>query len=163
MVRYKAGAKWWLDDNDPADVLILAMARREQGARVGATFWSEIAADLAERLVRGELIMVTGGAPHEVFPVESFSVDQMRVWLSVSSMKVEGQSSGEVAISDANWSRVTDGLKLAGWEARKSNGRMVWSLSHEKRDELCMLFGRGVGPTVSEIRRARRAALKESV
>lgn len=163
VVRYKAGAKWWLDDNDPADGLVLAIARREQAGRVGATFWSEIAAGLAERLVRGELTMVTGGVVFDVFPVESFSVDQMRVWLSVSSMKDDGQGAGEVAISDANWSRVTEGLKLAGWESHKSNGRSVWSLSPEKRDELCMLFGRGVGPAISDIRRARRDALKESI
>ncbi len=171
VVRYKSGAKWWLDDDCPADGLILALARREQAGRVGATFWSEIANGLAERLVRGELYRATGGDIVEAFPVEAFDVPQMRVWLSTSSGALAGQgvagsgnrggngNEAEIMISDANWIRVVEGLRLAGWESHKRTGRMVWGLSPEKRDELCMLYGRGIGPTVSEVRKARRGAL----
>ncbi len=156
VARFKGGAKWWLDDDDPADAHVLAIARREQSGRVGSTFWSELAAGLAERLVRGELFSITGGVVNEVFPVESFDVGQMRAWLGAG----QGQDRAEVAVHDGNWPRVAEGLRLAGWESQKSNGRMVWRLSVEKRDELCALFGRCVGPTVSEIRRARRAAVE---
>lgn len=171
VARYKLGAKWWLDDDDAADVQVLALARREQAGRVGATFWSEIANGLAERLVRGELYRATGGAISEAYPVEAFDVAQMRAWLTTSSETLEGQGAPrggnlggngndvEIVISDSNWPRVTEGLRLAGWESYKSHGRMLWRLSVEKREELCMLFGRDVGPAVSDLRRARRDAL----
>lgn len=167
VVRFRSGAKWWLDDDDPADARILAIARREQAGRVGSTFWSEVAAGLAERLIRGELFRVTGGdgVAVEVSPVEAFSVEQMRAWLGVSSVRSDGmspnQNGNEAAIHDGNWPRVAEGLRLAGWESRKSNGRMVWHLTAEKRDELCLLFGRDVGPVISGVRRARREARRE--
>lgn len=156
VMRFKAGAKWWLDDDDSADALALAIARREQAGRVGATFWSELSSGLAERLVRGELFLVTGEVAHEVFPVESFAVNQLQAWLGAAQGPNQNQSVAEVAVHDGNWPRVAEGLRLAGWESHKRNGRMLWRLGAEKRDELCMLFGRDVGPTVSDIRRARR-------
>ena len=170
VARYRLGAKWWLDDDCAADVLVLSMARREQAGRVGATFWSEIANGLAERLMRGELYRATGGFIAEAFPVESFDVPQMRLWLSTSSGSLAGNGGNrggngnevEIMISDANWPRVAEGLRLAGWTSHKRNGRMVWALTPEKRDELCMLFGRDVGPMVSDLRRARRDALADS-
>jgi hypothetical protein len=139
--RYRSpGCRWWFEDSDPRDARLLAMAGREQARRCGSGLWEEKAADIADRLVRGELLTVgAGGAGVEAFPSDHFSVDQMRAWLGAM---VEGGD----AINDSTWVRVTDGLKRAGWEARKISGRMRWCLSADKRDELCALWVRDVGP-----------------
>ena len=163
VIRYKQGARWWLDDNDPADALILSLSNREQASRVGSTFWGELASSLAERLVLGQLFTNDGEQIAEALPRDTFSVLQMRAWLGVSSSQggsagapAHAQGGAEIVIDDRNWPRVAEGLKLAGWEQKKSNGRMRWLLSAEKRDELMRLYGRDVGPVINDVRKARR-------
>lgn len=160
VTRYKAGSIWWLDDADPRDMRLLAMAEREQSQRIGGTFWSEIAANLADRLVLGRLAaMDKDGRLSEAEIDRKFSVNQMRAWLSTQTEDRDGAMVGgdnEAHITDANWPKVCDGLRIAGWESRKSNGVMKWSLTPERRDELCLLHGREVGPKISPMKRARR-------
>lgn len=160
--RYKAGERWWFDDADPRDIRLLAMAEREQSGRVGGTFWSEVAADLADRLILGQLSTLDrDGNINEALPRDGFSVQQMRAWLATQTGGGRNNQ-GEVQINDSNWPRVCDGLRLAGWDSKKSNGIMRWFLAPERRDELCQLHGREVGPAVSAIRRLSRKSASES-
>ncbi len=124
VARYKDGSRWWFDDADPRDEALLRMAEGEQVRRVGGVLWDEIAADLADKLIAGVLVEDVGGAAS---PLAHFGVAQVRAWL----LKATG---AELEISDANWARVTEGLKRAGWEPRKIGGRMRWSLTAERRE-----------------------------
>lgn len=150
--RYKAGEKWWFDDADPRDMRLLAMAEREQAQRIGGTFWSEIAADLADRLIMGQLTALNkAGGLDQAEPHWRFSVTQMRAWLAT-------HAGNDVTISEANWPKVCEGLRLAGWDSKKSNGTMQWFLTPERRDELNLLHGRDIGPKISPMKRVLREA-----
>lgn len=174
--RYKAGEKWWFDDDDPRDQRLSAMAQGEQQRRVGGTYWSEVAADLAEKLVCGHLLYLSKAKELTTAqPWERFNRTQMTVWLSrvaLASGNVasvtgydddtgqgqggEGVRSQATTIDDRNWLKVAEGLRLAGWESKKSNGLMLWALTPEKRESLCLQHGRDIGPKISPMKRAFR-------
>lgn len=167
VVRYKAGERWWFDDDDVRDQRLLAIAQREQEKRIGSTFWSEVAADLADKLVCGHLVyLAKPDELNEALPWEKFSRQQMMTWLTLlandGDISPGGDSDNDddkgsvIRISDGTWRTVTDGLKLAGWESTKSNGTMKWSLTVEKRDDLCLRHGRDVGPRIGPMRNLRR-------
>lgn len=124
VARYQEGARWWFDDADPRDEAILRLAEAEQVRRVGGLLWDEIAADLADKLIAGELAEAAGGVADSI---GRFSVAQMRAWL----LQLTG---GDLEVSDTAWPRIVEGLKRAGWESCKSSGRMVWRLTAERRE-----------------------------
>lgn len=124
VARYQEGARWWFDDADPRDEAILRLAEAEQVRRVGGLLWDEIAADLADKLIAGELAEAAGGVADSI---GRFSVAQMRAWL----LQLTG---GDLEVSDTAWLRIVEGLKRAGWESCKSSGRMVWRLTPERRE-----------------------------
>ena len=161
VVRYKAGGIWWFDDNAPRDQRLLAMAQHEQEKRIGSTYWSESAADLADKLVCGNLVyLAKSDELATAMPWDKFSRDQMIAWLSASAdvngVALDDDNENVIKISPAEWRTVTDGLRLAGWESTKSNGTMKWSLTSERLDDLCRLHGRDVGPKIPPMRRAKR-------
>lgn len=136
VVKYRAGSRWWFDSHDPRDKKLLLMAEREQAQRVGSGLWEELAANLADRLVRGELPVLDGGVVARY--TDGFTGDQIRAWLS--SM-VEGGTK----IDDVGWLRVAEGMRRAGWESYKS-GRNKWRLNIERREELCQIWEIDQGP-----------------
>lgn len=131
VARYQDGARWWFDDADPRDEALLRMAEGEQVRRVGGVLWDEIAADLADKLIAGVLVEDAGGAAS---PLAHFSGAQVRAWLVAATRN-------ELEISDANWPSVAEGLKRAGWESRKINGRMRWRLAAERREAGTLFAG----------------------
>lgn len=162
--RYKAGESWWFNDLDPRDQRLLAMAQREQQKRVGSTFWGEVAAELADKLVTGQLAYVTkAGELATAQPSEKFNRGQMTVWLSQCAIAagvvagadgLDDDSGKSVTIDDRNWLKVVDGLKLAGWESSKSNGLIKWCLTLERREALCLQYGLDIGPKIGPLKRA---------
>lgn len=127
--RYQAGGRWWFDDTDPRDAAVLALALGEQVRRVGGTLWGEVAAELADRLIAGDLEETGGGTADTI---GAFSVAQIRTWL---------EAQAKIEITDTAWLRITDGLKAAGWEPKKSHGRMRWRLTTERREAGTLFLG----------------------
>lgn len=128
---WRAGRRWWLDDHDMRDLRILHMAESEQFRRVGVSLWDEVGANLAERLVLGQLKITTECCSTATVRGH-FSVEQMRVWIW------DLNHCGEQIDSTA-WLKAADGLKRAGWEKVMINGRSRYRLQAERRDELCKL------------------------
>lgn len=129
--RYRAGARWWLDDQDPREQKLLDLATGEQAARIGAGLWEDIGAELAERLAHGEMHEPESKGGYRAAAADgAFSVAQMRVWVAVLAQ------CGDKDFTAAEWNQVTEGLKRSGWQSRKSRGRMVWELTPERRDTL---------------------------
>ncbi|MFA7239914.1 MAG: VapE domain-containing protein [Sulfuricellaceae bacterium] len=134
VVRYDKGERWWFDDADPRDTKLLRMAEAEQRGRLSSGMWEELGADLADKLVKGELPLIEGGLVASY--LDGFKGEQVRKWLT-SMIGDKGMGAG--AIDDATWLRVAEGLRRAGWESFRSNG-MKWRLTVERREELCQLW-----------------------
>lgn len=128
--RYQSGERWWFEDSDPRDAALMALAQGEQLRRVGGTLWAEAAAELADRLIAGQLQRLAGGVADSV---EAFRVEQVRAWL----MDQTG-----IEIADTAWLRVADGLKAAGWESVKLTRAKIthWRLTAERREAGTIFF-----------------------
>ncbi|QRM20578.1 hypothetical protein GBK02_14895 [Dechloromonas sp. TW-R-39-2] len=161
VVRYKAGERWWFDDNDPRDQRLMRMAEREQAKRVGGTFFGEVAADVADALVCGRLSYTNkAGELAEALPWDRFSRNQIIEWLSQYAGAKGGTPHDDdkqqrIRIDDSNWSRVTAGLIEAGWWKTKVSN-YVWSLKPERLEALRQIHGRDIGPAESPMRSAKR-------
>lgn len=155
VIRLRSGERWWFDDADPRDLKLLRMAEAEQGRRVSSGMWEELGADLADKLIRGELPLIEGGLVARY--VDGFNGEQMRSWLN---KMVDGGG----RLDDVAWLRVSEGLRRAGWESYRSNG-MKWRLTTERREELCLLWdvfqhpGKSLSVVKAEVE-ARRAVDK---
>ena len=150
VARWRAGARWWFDDADPRDRRLLRLAESEQGRRISSGMWEELGADLADKLVRGELPLLDSNlAAHHG---GGFSGAQMRAWL-------DDMAEGGRVIDDVVWLRVADGLRRAGWESYKS-GCMRWRLTPERRADLCAIWevDQDQHQSMSEIRAEHEAS-----
>lgn len=132
MAMYKAGDIWHFDDDDPRDQRILRLAAGEQDNRLSATMWQETAAGIGDNLVLGRLKLLDSAESAKA--TGNFGFEQMKAWMA-------GPADGAIKLDDSQWLRATDGLKKAGWEARKTGGRMRWQLTEERRNDLCQKLG----------------------
>lgn len=141
---YQNGARWWIDPASPADARFRAICDREQRGRLVTSALSDLALDLADKLVCGRF-MDEDEAPASDSQAFETSLMQRRMFPGV-----ERVSSGE-------WMAAATALKLAGWGKRKGGyGRTVWFVTPEKVAELRQLHG--LGPASGESSKRKNGA-----
>lgn len=121
VAEYLAGARYWIDEVGAEDATLSALTLAEQRRRLMPDCWDELALDLAEQHVRGELAPKLEALGHEGAGGPSLA----------ALMQSAGMESVQADVSGQRGQRFARALRKSGWATYMSGGRSKWRLSDE--------------------------------
>lgn len=123
VARYRAGARWWIDEHGVEDAELQVMATAEQRARLIVEAWDELGMELAEQVVLSKL---------EIGSEKNRKTLKIGVGVAIAElMKAAGLEGLESDESGRRTTAFSKSLRKAGWENFDSNGRRRWRLTKE--------------------------------